>query len=86
LPLTSLVGAAPNIYVLIASRLVQGIGGGGVDVLAEIIVNDIASLRKEYLHRLVEHSLLWALFWILRWGALLTYFSWRWVADRPGKP
>ena len=34
----ALVGAAPNIYLLIAGRVVQGIGGGGVDVLTEIIV------------------------------------------------
>ena len=41
----ALVGAAPNIYILIVGRLIQGIGGGGVDVLTEIIVTDITSLN-----------------------------------------
>lgn len=42
----ALVGAAPNIYILIVGRLIQGIGGGGVDVLTEIIVTDITSLNE----------------------------------------
>jgi len=39
-------GAAPNIGVLILGRAIQGIGGGGVSVLVNIIIADIIPLRK----------------------------------------
>jgi len=37
---------ANNIAVLIVGRLLQGLGGGGLDVLSEVILVDITSLKE----------------------------------------
>jgi len=47
-----LIIAAPNIGVLILGRAIQGIGGGGVSVLVNIIIADIIPLRKRYTMKL----------------------------------
>ncbi|KAI1820899.1 MFS general substrate transporter [Xylaria intraflava] len=38
--------AAPNMVALIAGRLIQGLGAGGLDVLEEVILTDITSLKE----------------------------------------
>ena len=72
---------AHNMRTLIAGRVLQGIGGGGIDVLAEIILADITTLE--------ERSLWLGLMGIPNAvgnimgpviGALFTtYVSWRWL-------
>lgn len=78
----ALVGAAPSIYVLIVGRVVQGIGGGGVDVLTEIIVTDITSLKERafYVGLLNIPTALGSVLGPVVGGAFSTYVSWRWVA------
>ncbi|KAJ5184838.1 MFS transporter [Penicillium cf. griseofulvum] len=78
----AIVGAAPNIYVLIVGRLVQGIGGGGVDVLTEIIVTDITSLKERafYVGLLNIPTALGSVLGPVVGGAFSTYVSWRWIA------
>jgi len=39
-------GVAPNIGTLILGRAIQGVGGGGITVLVNIIIADIVPLRK----------------------------------------
>lgn len=39
-------GVAKNMPVLIVGRMLQGLGGGGLDVLSEIILTDITSLKE----------------------------------------
>jgi MFS family permease len=43
----SLIGAlAGNFTVLLAGRTIQGIGGGGIIVLTEVVVTDLTPLAK----------------------------------------
>jgi MFS family permease len=42
---SALCGASQNMKMLIASRVIQGIGGGGIMGLVNIIITDIISLR-----------------------------------------
>lgn len=43
---SGLSGAATNMRILIAARAVQGLGGGGINLLIETIVTDIVALRE----------------------------------------
>ncbi|EON95629.1 putative efflux pump antibiotic resistance protein [Phaeoacremonium minimum UCRPA7] len=43
---SGLSGAATNMRMLIAARTVQGLGGGGINLLIETIVTDIVALRE----------------------------------------
>jgi MFS family permease len=42
---SALCGASQNMHMLIASRVIQGIGGGGIMGLVNIIITDLTSLR-----------------------------------------
>jgi MFS family permease len=39
-------GSAPNLGALIVGRAIQGIGGGGINILIEIVVADLLPLRQ----------------------------------------
>ncbi|KAF7362515.1 Iron permease [Mycena venus] len=43
---SALCGAAKNMNVLIAGRTIQGLGGGGIISLTQIVVADLVSLRE----------------------------------------
>ena len=43
---SGLSGGAKNMNMLIAGRLVQGVGAGGINVLIEITICDILPLRE----------------------------------------
>ncbi|CAE6468598.1 unnamed protein product [Rhizoctonia solani] len=43
---SAICGAAPNMSALIAGRTIQGIGGGGILTLTDIIVSDLVSLAE----------------------------------------
>lgn len=72
---------AGNMGVLILGRVLQGLGGGGLDVLSEVILADITTLK--------ERPLYLGLFSIPMAGgaicgpivgaALAEYASWRWI-------
>lgn len=72
---------AQNMGVLILGRILQGLGGGGLDVLGEVILADITTLK--------ERPLYLGLFSIPMAGgaicgpiigaALAEYASWRWI-------
>ncbi|MCJ1284408.1 hypothetical protein MMC26_003740 [Xylographa opegraphella] len=72
---------AQNFTVLLVGRSIQGIGGGGITVLSEIIVSDLVPLR---------HRGNWMGFLAMTWaigstagpivgGSLAQNLSWRWI-------
>jgi MFS family permease len=72
---------APSMPIVILGRAVQGLGGGGIDVLNEVIVADITTLRERafYIGLL---SIPMALGTVLGpvLGALFSdYATWRWI-------
>ena len=75
-------GTSSSPQVLILGRTIQGLGGGGLEALSEVILTDITTLeeRPRYLG-------LMAFFWASAGaagpgigGALVQYVSWRWLA------
>ncbi|KAI1209348.1 MFS general substrate transporter [Annulohypoxylon truncatum] len=72
---------ARNMAAIIAGRIIQGLGGGGLDVLGEIIVSDMTTLKERPLY-LGIMSLPIAIGSILgpTIGALFSDFvTWRWI-------
>ena len=73
-------GAAQNFAMLLAGRVVQGIGGGGLVTLAQIVFADIVPLRQR--PRFFAIILLaWALGLLMGpivGGAFTQEVSWRW--------
>ncbi|TPX16139.1 uncharacterized protein E0L32_004134 [Thyridium curvatum] len=72
---------AGNMPAVIAGRVLQGLGGGGMDVLGEIVVADMTTLRERPVYLGVK-ALPMAVGSILgpTMGALFSSFaSWRWI-------
>ncbi|KAI4860989.1 MFS general substrate transporter [Hypoxylon rubiginosum] len=72
---------AQNMAAIIAGRVIQGLGGGGLDVLGEIIVSDMTTLKERPLY-LGIMALPIAIGSILgpTIGALFSdYVTWRWI-------
>jgi MFS family permease len=68
--------------VLITSWTIQGIGGGGLEALAEIILTDITTLVERPLYVGIL-GFVWAAgsaFGPLISGMFAEYSSWRWIA------
>ncbi|KAE8387926.1 DNA repair protein RAD50 [Aspergillus alliaceus] len=74
-------GGATNSNMMIAGRGIQGIGGGGINVMIDMIVSDLVPLRE----RGNFMGLIFAIFSIgtslgpFIGGAIVQYSSWRWV-------
>ncbi|KAI0403549.1 MFS general substrate transporter [Xylaria palmicola] len=72
--------AAPNMAALIAGRVIQGLGAGGLDVLEEMILADITSLKERPLYlsaialAIATGSIAGPLV-----GAVFSEFDWRWI-------
>lgn len=43
---SALCGAASSMQFLIAARTIQGVGGGGIQGLTQIILSDLVPLRE----------------------------------------
>lgn len=78
---SGLSGGAKNMKMLIAGRLVQGIGAGGINVLIEIITCDILPLRGRGRYLGITFGLiaLGTTMGPLFGGLIVQYTSWRWV-------
>lgn len=72
---------AKNMKTIIIGRVLQGLGGGGIDVLAEVILTDMTTLqeRAKYLG-LMAIPMAFGNIMGPSVGALFaTYASWRWI-------
>ena len=74
-------GAAPNTTALIAGRAIQGVGGGGINVMIEVVVCDLCPLREraKYLGIInIGFAIAIALGPLI--GGLMTdRVTWRWI-------
>ncbi|KAJ6551403.1 major facilitator superfamily domain-containing protein [Mycena capillaripes] len=77
---SALCGVAQSMTWLIAARTIQGIGGGGIVQLVQIIIADIVSLEEQGTYG-ASVSAMWAIAGVagpLIGGALTDHLSWRW--------
>ncbi|KAA8645746.1 hypothetical protein EYZ11_001255 [Aspergillus tanneri] len=78
---SGLCGGANSTSMLIAARVVQGLGGGGMNVMIEIIVADLVPLRE----RQQIMGIIFTAFSVgtmigpVVGGAIVDHTSWRWV-------
>lgn len=74
-------GAAWNMPVLIAARVIQGLGAGGIFALVYIVLADV-SAPEERAKTLSLGSVIWGAASVLGptlGGVIVTFFSWRWI-------
>ncbi|KAI1754843.1 major facilitator superfamily protein [Xylaria castorea] len=78
---SGICGGATNIQMLIAGRVIQGIGAGGINVLIEIIVCDLVPLRHRgnYLAIIFGLISLGTALGPFFGGLIVSNTSWRWV-------
>ncbi|KAL6697131.1 major facilitator superfamily domain-containing protein [Trichoderma pleuroticola] len=74
-------GLAPNMPAVISGRLLQGLGGGGLDVLGEIIVADMTVLKERptYLGIMAIPTAVGSILGPSLGALLCQYASWRWI-------
>ncbi|RMD44218.1 hypothetical protein DV735_g781, partial [Chaetothyriales sp. CBS 134920] len=78
---SGIAGGAHNTAMMIAGRAVQGVGGGGISVMVEIVVCDLVSLRERGKYVGLIGSM-WAIGSVVgpvTGGALSQHTSWRWI-------
>ncbi|KAI9734666.1 MAG: hypothetical protein M1834_002267 [Cirrosporium novae-zelandiae] len=73
-------GAASKTTMLVAGRTIQGVGGGGISTLVEVVVSDLVSLRERGKWISIIGSM-WTLGSVTGpvLGGALAQASWRWV-------
>ncbi len=74
-------GCAWNMTALIAARIIQGVGAGGIFALVYIVLADISSPENRG-RTLSLASSIWGIASVLGptfGGFVVTYFSWRWI-------
>lgn len=78
---SALCGAAQNLTWLICCRALQGLGGGGILQLVQIVIADITTLeeRGKYAATVGVTSGVAAIVGPLLGGALIDRVSWRWI-------
>ncbi|KAL4965415.1 MDR family MFS transporter [Aspergillus stella-maris] len=78
---SGLAGGAHDTAMLIGGRTVQGIGGGGINTMVEIVVCDLVSLRERGKYVGLIGSM-WAIGSVvgpILGGAFAQHASWRWI-------
>lgn len=78
---SAVCGAAQNIGMLISGRVIQGIGGGGIPVMAELICSDMVPIeeRSQYLGVLLSVAALGTVIGPPVGGAIIANTTWRWI-------
>lgn len=74
-------GASPTMGILIAARVFQGIGSGGIFALVYVVLSDV-SLPGQRAKTLSLASSVWGISSVIGptlGGFIVTYFSWRWI-------
>lgn len=74
-------GAADSLAVMIVGRTIQGIGGGGIPLVAELIVSDMVPLpeRPKMLGIVMATSCLGLLIGPVVGGVIVNHIAWRWI-------
>jgi MFS family permease len=78
---SGIAGGANEPYTLIAGRAVQGIGGGGINLMIELVVSDLVPLRERgnYMAMLFAFFALGTAIGPFVGGVFVEHASWRWV-------
>lgn len=78
---SGLGGGASSTEMLIAARVIQGLGGGGINVVTEIIVADLVPLRErqQVMGIIFTASAVGTFIGPVVGGAIVDHTSWRWV-------
>ena len=78
---SGLCGGSSSMGMLIASRTIQGLGGGGISLLIETVVQDLVPLRErgKYMSVVLMCSTIGAAAGPLLGGVIADRTSWRWV-------
>ncbi|KAK2795759.1 hypothetical protein FQN52_003608 [Onygenales sp. PD_12] len=78
---SGLCGGTSSMGMLIAGRTVQGLGGGGIALMINIIVTDIVSLRErgKYMALIQTAGTIGAAVGPFIGGVITSQSSWRWV-------
>ncbi|KAK7217110.1 hypothetical protein V2G26_005113 [Clonostachys chloroleuca] len=76
-----LFAIASNMDVLIAGRVLQGLGGGGIDVIVTVTIADMTTLkeRAKYLGILAIPSAVGNILGPFIGALFSTYVTWRWI-------
>ncbi|TPX24715.1 hypothetical protein DIZ76_010150 [Coccidioides immitis] len=78
---SGLAGGANGNTMLIVGRTVQGIGGGGIGTLVDIIISDLVPMRERGKY-VALMAAIWAFGTVIGpvlGGALAQHVSWRWI-------
>ncbi|CAI7668491.1 unnamed protein product [Penicillium palitans] len=79
---SGIAGGANNTAMMIGGRTVQGIGGGGINVMVQIVAYDLLSPfheRAKYLGVISSMGLTGSVIGPIVGGALSQYATWRWI-------
>ncbi|KAJ5852271.1 efflux pump fus6 [Penicillium soppii] len=78
---SAMAGAANNTSLIIVGRTIQGVGGGGINTLVDIVICDLVPLRQRGKY-VALMAAVWAVGTVVGpvlGGAFAQYVSWRWV-------
>ncbi|KAF4770816.1 hypothetical protein N7455_007078 [Penicillium solitum] len=78
---SAMAGAANSLGLILAGRLIQGIGGGAIPLIAELIISDQLPLeqRPQILGMVMATSCLGLVFGPIIGGVIVDHSTWRWI-------
>ncbi|KAJ5474745.1 Major facilitator superfamily domaingeneral substrate transporter [Penicillium sp. IBT 31633x] len=78
---SAMAGAAKSLGLILSGRLIQGIGGGAIPLMAELIISDQLPLqqRPQILGMVMATSCLGLVFRPIIGGAIVDHSTWRWI-------
>ena len=78
---SAIAGPAPNLGTLIAGRAIKGIGGGGINIMIEIVLSDLLPLseRPKYLSVIFMVYAIGTALGPVIGGLFAERVTWRWV-------
>ncbi|KXG51926.1 Major facilitator superfamily domain, general substrate transporter [Penicillium griseofulvum] len=78
---SAMAGAANSLGLILAGRLIQGIGGGAIPLIAELIICDLVPLeqRPQMLGMVMATSCLGLVFGPIIGGVIVNHSTWRWI-------